>query len=141
MATCLIPNPNIDWDNIVEWICMMKGKCLQVILCKLYLVATVYHIWQLRNNLCHGNTHWIEEALVAQIKWELKLGFRLCIERGLNVLSFLLSFQSYGGCRWLELFLGCLSTLFSFVVRHVFLVVVFYCCCMFPFLWDCGCCC
>jgi len=53
MAACLIPNPNIDWDNIVEWICMMKGKSLQVILCKLCLAATMYHILRLRSDLCH----------------------------------------------------------------------------------------
>jgi hypothetical protein len=72
MAACLIPNPNIDWDNIVEWMCKLRGKSLHVILCKLCLAATVYHIWQLRNDLCHSNTPRTEKALVAQIKWEVR---------------------------------------------------------------------
>jgi predicted mannosyl-3-phosphoglycerate phosphatase (HAD superfamily) len=37
METCLISNPSTNWDDIVDWYCKLKGKGLQVILCKLYV--------------------------------------------------------------------------------------------------------
>jgi hypothetical protein len=45
---------------------------MQVCLSKLCFAATMYHIWKQRNDLCHGNTPRIDEAIVAQIKWEVQ---------------------------------------------------------------------
>jgi hypothetical protein len=50
----------------------LKGKSLQTILYKLCLAATIYRLWRLRNDLCYGNTPSTEEALVAQIKGEVR---------------------------------------------------------------------
>jgi UTP:GlnB (protein PII) uridylyltransferase len=67
----------------VRWSCTLKGHGLQALLCKLCLAATVYHLWRLRNDLCHRNTPRTKEALVAQIQWEVRsrLMFRRKIER------------------------------------------------------------
>jgi hypothetical protein len=44
MALCLVQQPFTDWDNVVSWSCSLKGRSLQVLACKLYLVATFYHL-------------------------------------------------------------------------------------------------
>jgi hypothetical protein len=72
MEACLISNVSINWDDLVDWSCKLKGKNLQVILCKLCLAAAVYHVWRLRNDLCFGNTPLTEEDMVARIKWEVR---------------------------------------------------------------------
>jgi hypothetical protein len=56
MSLCLIQNPCVEWDHIVDWFCKMKGRSLQMLLYKLCLAEVVYHLWCLRNDLCHGNT-------------------------------------------------------------------------------------
>jgi len=71
----------------VRWSCTLKGHGLQALLCKLCLAATVYHLWRLRNDLCHRNTPRTKEALVDEIQWELgvdsclggRLSGRLCL--------------------------------------------------------------
>jgi hypothetical protein len=65
MTLCLITNPCIEWDDVVNWSYKLKGRSLQVLLCKLCLVAVVYHLWRLRNDFYHGNTSQTEETLVA----------------------------------------------------------------------------
>lgn len=50
----------------------MRGKSLQNILCKLCLVAAIYHLWRLMNDLCYGNTPLTEEALVARTEGEIR---------------------------------------------------------------------
>jgi hypothetical protein len=72
MSLCLIQNPGVEWDDIVDWFCKMEGCSLQVLICKLCLAAVVYHLSCLRNDLCHGNTPRTEEALVARIQWEVR---------------------------------------------------------------------
>jgi hypothetical protein len=72
MADCLSPSPIVSWDDIVLWACSFKGKGLHTTLCKLGLAAAVYHIWKLRNELCFGNSPLTEEALIAQIKWDVR---------------------------------------------------------------------
>jgi hypothetical protein len=72
MAACFISNPCVQWDDVLDWSCNLKSKSLQNTLCKFCLVAAVYHIWRLRNDLCYGNTPLIEEALVDRIKGEVR---------------------------------------------------------------------
>jgi hypothetical protein len=72
MSLCLIQNPCVEWNDIVNWFYKMEGCSLQVLICKLCLAAVVYHLWCLRNDLCHGNTPRTEEALVARINETLQ---------------------------------------------------------------------
>jgi hypothetical protein len=66
----------VEWAEVVSWTAgALKGKGPQASLCKLCLAAVVYHIWRQRNDLCHGNVPKTEEALVATIKWEVRLRF------------------------------------------------------------------
>jgi hypothetical protein len=72
MAACCISNPCVHWDDVLVWSCNLRGKSLQNILCKLCLVAAIYHLWRLRNDFCYGNTPLTKEALVARIKGEVR---------------------------------------------------------------------
>jgi hypothetical protein len=56
MTLCLITNPCIECDDVVNWSYKLKGRSLQVLLCKLCLAAVVYHLWRLRNDFYHGKT-------------------------------------------------------------------------------------
>jgi hypothetical protein len=67
MSLCLVQKSCIEWDDIARWSCTLKGRGLQVLLYKLCLAVAVNHLWRLRNDLCHVNTPWMEEAFVAQI--------------------------------------------------------------------------
>jgi hypothetical protein len=79
MASCLIYDPFVEWEDVANWsVDVLKGKSLQISLCKLNLGATVNHIWKQRNDLLHGNTPRTEEAIVAQIKWEV--GSRIMVK-------------------------------------------------------------
>jgi hypothetical protein len=44
MSLCLVQKLCIKWDDIVRWSCTLKGRGLQVLLCKICLVAAVYHL-------------------------------------------------------------------------------------------------
>jgi hypothetical protein len=44
MSLCLVQKLCIEWDDIVRWSCTLKGRGLQVLLCKICLVAAVYHL-------------------------------------------------------------------------------------------------
>jgi hypothetical protein len=72
MALCLVQQPSTEWDDVVSWSCSLKGRNLQVLVCKLCLATAVYHLWRLKNYLYHGNTPRTEETLVAQIQWEVR---------------------------------------------------------------------
>ncbi len=73
MQRCNIENPEIDWLNVMDIGCgQWKTKRIWGALCRLVLQAAVYHLWRLRNDLCHGNTPRTEETLVAQIQWEVR---------------------------------------------------------------------
>jgi hypothetical protein len=65
MALCLVQQPFTELDDVVSWSCSLKGRSLQVLVCKLCLVVAVYHLQRLRNDLCQGNTPRTEETLVA----------------------------------------------------------------------------
>jgi len=65
MALCLVQQSFTEWDDVVSWSCSLKGRSLQVLVCKLCLVVAVYHLQRLRNDLCQGNTPRTEETLVA----------------------------------------------------------------------------
>jgi hypothetical protein len=72
MADCMI-NPAIEWEEVERWsVSSLTGGSLWVNLCKLCLAASVYHLWKLRNDLCHCNTPRTEEAVVKQMKWEVR---------------------------------------------------------------------
>jgi hypothetical protein len=45
----------------------LKSRCLQAILCKLSWIATVYHIWRLRNDISLGSVPKSEEKLLQLI--------------------------------------------------------------------------
>lgn len=75
MASCLIVDPFVEWDDVVNWsIAAFKGKGLQVSLCKLCFAACVYLIWKQMNDLWHGNTPRRQGSrkLFVQIKWEVR---------------------------------------------------------------------
>jgi hypothetical protein len=69
----MIFNPIVECDEVVSWsVSSLTGSSLLVNLCRLCLAASVYHLWKLRNDLCHGNIPRTEEAVVKQIKWEVR---------------------------------------------------------------------
>jgi hypothetical protein len=45
---------------------------LSVILCKLSLATVVYHIWLLRNAICHGCTPTSEKQILNAVIWDIK---------------------------------------------------------------------
>jgi hypothetical protein len=51
---------------------MLQGKNLKACLGRLCLGAVIYHIWRHRNDIQHGNTPKSEEAIVANIMWEIR---------------------------------------------------------------------
>jgi hypothetical protein len=52
MTLCLMQQPFAKCEDIVSWSCSLRGRSLQVLICKLCLAAAVYHVWRLRNDLC-----------------------------------------------------------------------------------------
>jgi hypothetical protein len=48
------------------------GERLKACIRKIYLGATVYHLWLQRNSLLHGKTPWTEKKMVSKIRWEVK---------------------------------------------------------------------
>jgi hypothetical protein len=73
MNDCRVSNPVVEWYDVVNWsVINFTGSSLWENLCRLCLGASVYHLWKLRNDLCHGNTHRTEEDVVKQIKWEVR---------------------------------------------------------------------
>jgi len=50
-------------------ICVEKVSKL---ICRLCLGATIYHLWRQRNDLFHGNMPRSEEAIIVQIRWEVR---------------------------------------------------------------------
>jgi uncharacterized membrane protein YhfC len=74
MADCLVANPVVRWEQLMEWsISNLRVKSLKAILCKLSLAALVYHLWKQRNDLCFGNTPRMEELIIAQIRWQVRM--------------------------------------------------------------------
>jgi hypothetical protein len=73
MAECSFPNPPIDWESVAEWsVVVLHGKGLKFNLGKLCFGAFVYQLWKQRNALLHGRIPKSEEAIIMQIKWEVK---------------------------------------------------------------------
>jgi hypothetical protein len=72
MEGCMI-NPEIEWEKVMDWsVSNLTGRSLMANLCSLCLAASVYHLWKLRNDRCHGNTPRTEEAVVKLIRWEVR---------------------------------------------------------------------
>jgi len=44
MTLCSVQQPFTKWDDIVSWSCSLKGRSLQVLVCKLCLATVVYHL-------------------------------------------------------------------------------------------------
>jgi hypothetical protein len=62
-----------DWESIESWgSSMLHEKSFKACLKRLCLGATVYHLWRQQNDLLHCNTPRMEEAILAQIKWEVR---------------------------------------------------------------------
>jgi len=73
MAVCLIENPPICWDEVLQWgLAVFHGKTIKAYLGRLCIGVVVYHFWRQRNDFQHGNIPRTEEALVAQILWEVR---------------------------------------------------------------------
>lgn len=73
MVECSYLNPPIDWESVSEWsIAVLHGKGLKSSLGKLCFWACVYHLWKQRNALIHGKIPKTEEAIILQIKWEVR---------------------------------------------------------------------
>lgn len=73
MAACHFEDPPLFWEDVEIWsVKMLQGKNLEACLCRLWLGAVIYHLWRNRNDLQHGNAPKSEEAIVANIKWEVR---------------------------------------------------------------------
>jgi hypothetical protein len=73
MADCSFLNVPLDWDSIESWgSAILHRKSLKACLGRLCLGAMVYQLWRQRNDLLHCNTPRTEEAILAQIKWEVR---------------------------------------------------------------------
>lgn len=68
LRSCLILDPCVEWDDVIQWsISGLKSGGLKSVLSKLSISAVVYHLWKQRNNLKHGNSPKLEEAIIARI--------------------------------------------------------------------------
>lgn len=72
MEKCSLCSCYTGWDEVVrigvkDW----KGKSLCIVICKLTLGATVYHIWKHRNNVKFGNCLYTEEQILKKICWDV----------------------------------------------------------------------
>jgi hypothetical protein len=73
MFDCSFSDLPTDLVIVVTWsIFNLKGKELKASLGKLCLRTCVYHLWQQKNALMHNNNPKTEEAIVKQIKWEVR---------------------------------------------------------------------
>ncbi len=73
MSSCLIFDPLEDWEDVVKWsVEVLHGKSLKISLCKLSIGAAVYHLWKQQNDLFFCNIPRSEEAIIAQIKWQVR---------------------------------------------------------------------
>jgi hypothetical protein len=73
MADCGVVDPPVDWNGVVSWFKAEKYRnSLKIAICKLCLGAAVYHLWRQRKDLLHGNSPQSEEAMVSQIKWQVR---------------------------------------------------------------------
>ncbi len=71
MADCSFRNVPLDWEDIEDWcVKVLQGKSLKASLGRLCLGATVYNLWNQRNDLLHNHTLRTEEAIMARIRWE-----------------------------------------------------------------------
>lgn len=75
MAACSVPDPPVNWDDVVRWFKEeVHGKSLKSCrsLQAICLGAAVYHLSRQRNDLLHGNTPCSKEAIVSQIKRQIR---------------------------------------------------------------------
>jgi hypothetical protein len=73
MADCLVYDPPVNWDSVGSWCAThLKGKSLHATIFRLCFGATIYQLWRHRNDLLHGNSPRSEEALIKQVKWEVR---------------------------------------------------------------------
>jgi hypothetical protein len=71
MEGCMT-RPEIEWEKVKDcYEAKFTGRSLMANLCKLCLAASIYHLWKLRNDLCHENTPRTEEVVAKNIRWEV----------------------------------------------------------------------
>jgi len=72
MEGCMT-RPEIEWEKVKDWYeAKFTGRSLMANLCRLCLAASIYHLWKLQNDLCHGNTSRTEDVVVKNIRWEVR---------------------------------------------------------------------
>jgi len=73
MGDCFFADVPTSWDEVEVWgPKVMRGKSLQSCLGKICFAAVVYHLWKQRTALLHSNNQCTEEAILAQISWEVR---------------------------------------------------------------------
>jgi hypothetical protein len=79
MEDCLIRDPPIEWDSLVNWCnSHLISRSLIAIICKLCFGVLVYHLWRHCNNVLHGNTLSSEDSIVLQVKNDVRLRLITC---------------------------------------------------------------
>lgn len=74
MNACSLVNVPLDWEALLSWGAnVLQGKGLRATLGRLSLGASIYHIWRQMNDLLHHNIPRSEEAMLVQIKWEVRV--------------------------------------------------------------------
>jgi len=74
MSDCSFVNVPTSWNDVEIWgPKVFRGKSLQSCLGRLCFSAVVYHLWQQRNALLHSNNPRMEEAILAQVRWEVRM--------------------------------------------------------------------
>ena len=71
MHCCLVKNPRVFWDDIVDWgEKNLKGRSMKAVVCKLAFGVSVYHIWHQKE---FSYLLWYsirtEETIVCDVKW------------------------------------------------------------------------
>jgi len=78
MSECSFINVPTSWNDVEIWgPKVLRGRSLQSCLGRLCFAAVVYHLWQQRNALLHSNNPWTEEAILAQVRWEVRMRMRI----------------------------------------------------------------
>jgi hypothetical protein len=65
--------PEMDWERILDWgLKKLKGEGLRVVMRKLIMGVSVYHIWLQRKNRIFGGQVKSEESIMNAILWDVK---------------------------------------------------------------------
>jgi hypothetical protein len=73
MTRCIVANPPIIWEDILQLGCSSwKCNTLKSLLCRLALGSTVYNIWCTRNEIKHAGHPSTEEQILKKVLWEVR---------------------------------------------------------------------